>query len=294
MAIEMKFNDFLITQLINITEVKKSPYPDRTINSISIPNRNGEIFQNATFGTRTIEVSYNVIKEYRPTFDGTQVYDSEFNNYIRSLVFYLTTDEPAKLIFSDEPNKFFYAICESIDLDRTMQLGEGTIRFRCSDPFAYALDEKTFEVVDKKAAVMNYGTATSYPIFTTTFTQDATTLTIISNQGIVQIGDSNNAGNQEKANNKDILLDTCDSVTGWVNGSETILAIGGTAGAYHIDNNLGLTTITGNLMLNQAPTVEAVEEGKTIGYTGGFFIKNLPESAKYWKVKEHFNYSFKF
>ena len=291
MGIQIKYNDFLITQLFDVLEVKRNPFPNRTINSLSIPNRNGEIFQNATFGSKEIEVSFIVRKEYRASFDGTKVYDSEFNNYIRSLSFYLATDEPAKLVFSDEPNKFYWAIVESIDLQRTLHVGEGTLRFICSDPLAYSIEEKYFTAVNQDVKVENFGTFITYPKFSTTFTKDVTSLTVISNQGVIQIGDSNNVGKQGEAINKDIIMDTCDSVTGWYAGSETILALGGSPNKYHIDSNLGLTVNTGNLMLNQAPTAEIPEGETSHGYTGGFFIKNLPEPAKYWKVKEHFNFS---
>ena len=293
MAIEMKFNNFLITQLINIVEVIRNPFPKRTINNLSIPSRNGEIFQNAYFGSGEIEIKYNIVKEYRPTFDGTQIYDSQFNNYVRSLAFYLNTDEPAPLILSDEPNKFYYAICESIDIERTMQYGEGSMKFICADPFAYALEEKVFDVENKNVSIENYGTALSYPTFETTFTKNATNLTIVSTQGIVQIGDVESAGKENKAVNTTLLLDTCDTVSSWIAGSQTMLSLTATRNKFFVDPEVGLMTTNGNLMLNVDPTVdeENIDENGEIGYTGGYFIKNLSEPANYWRVKEHFNFS---
>ena len=291
MAIEILFNKFLLTQLINVKELKRFPYPSRNISTLAIPNRNGEIFQSAIFGSGNIEVTFNLIKEYRPTFDGSAVYDSEFMNYIRSLAFYLSTDEPAQLIISDEPNKFYYAICESVDLERTMRYGEGTIVFRCVDPFAYSLEEKIFEAVDGSVKIQNFGTVVAYPIFETTLKESITNLSVVSSQGVVQIGNPDKSNQQSQATNPDILVDTCSTVSDWYAGNSTMLSVGQTPNHYHIDSNLGLMSQDGCLVLNAEPTVEEIEEGTIHGYTGGFFLKNLDEPLDYWKTKMWYKFS---
>ena len=291
MAVEILFNKFLISQLINVKYVKTNIFPNRTVNSLAVPNRNGEIFQNVNFGSREIEVGFTIIQEYRPTFDGSQVFDSRFQQYVRSIGFYLATDEPAELIISNEPTKMYYAVVSSVDLDRTLQVGEGTIIFHCSDPFAYSVDEKTFEVVNGQTTIKNLGTVVSYPTFDVTFSKPATNLSVVSNQGIVQIGNPDSSGKQDQATNPDIMVDTCSSVSGWYAGSSTMLSVGQSPSKYHIDSNLGLMAQNGFLVLNAEPTVEDFEEGTIHGYTGGFFLKNMPEALDYWKTKMWFKFS---
>ena len=291
MGVEILFNKFPISQLINVLYVKTNIFPNRTINSLSIPNRNGEIFQNVNFGSREIEVGFTVIKDWFPTFDGTQMFDSEFQQYVRSIGFYLATDAPAELIISNEVSKKYYAIVSSVDLERTLQVGQGTIVFHCSDPFAYSTEEKVFEAVNNQLTIKNTGTIISYPTFETTFTRDATNLSIVSNQGIVQIGNPDSSGKQNEAINPDILVDTCSSVSDWYAGSPTMLAVGQTPNHYHIDSNLGLMSQDGCLVLNAEPTVEEIEEGTVHGYTGGFFLKNLDEPLDYWKTKMWYKFS---
>ncbi|WP_077704944.1 distal tail protein Dit [Virgibacillus dokdonensis] len=57
---------------------------------------------------------------------------------------WLVTKEPKALIFSDEPDRTYYAAVEGgLDLEELTYWGNGTINFVCPDPYKYGQPHKT-------------------------------------------------------------------------------------------------------------------------------------------------------
>lgn len=66
---------------------------------------------------------------------------------------WLVTDEPAPLVFTDEPDRTYYAVIDGEgQLDEVFKYGKGTINFICPDPYKYGA-EKSFDISNQADGV---------------------------------------------------------------------------------------------------------------------------------------------
>lgn len=278
---EMLFNNYLITQLINITNVSKSPIGEQIINSIAITGRNGEIFQNRTLGTKSIEVEYYLKADYRPN----NLAPSEFQKVVKALAFYLTNnDAPAKLIFSDDPKNYYLAMVESFDIERLLSIGQGKISFKCFSPYTYSLEPKFFTDNNGTLTLENKGTASTYPTFSITLGSKATHLSVISPNGVVQIGNPNGIHEGVSASNSRIHWDNSTSAEKIYQGSSSLLVADRV-----IESDIAMISDGYAIRLNADPQGEE-NSGK---YHGQFYMTNLDKlpTNKYWSASVYFTFS---
>ena len=282
---EMYYNGFLLTQLIHITDVKRPVIGERIINSIPIAGRNGEVFQNSTFGGKTITVSFYMKYDYLPDGNGSS---SDYQKVVTSLAYYLASNtEPAPLIFSDQSNLYYEAIVESIDIDRLLRIGQGTIVFRCLSPYLYSNTTYQDSGVGS-ILISNDATASCYPVFETTLTKDTKYLLYISKNGAIQVGSAgdsatndNDISNEEKPTNYIIHQDNCTSSARWYAGSPSLFW-----GARAVDSNVSLVSTGKGLRLNRNTTGEASD----CTFHGAWYMTDLDEQAMYWQTKLYFKF----
>jgi predicted phage tail component-like protein len=92
--------------------------------------RDGAFDTGRSFGMRTIEVVIGL--------SGTSYTDLRAK--ARNVAEWLNSDKPESLIFSDEPDKQYFArVVDTTELEETLYYGEATITFICPDPFAEGL-----------------------------------------------------------------------------------------------------------------------------------------------------------
>lgn len=148
---------FVINKLIR-------PYfPPLQVPTLSIPNRAGAIgIHRNEWGVRTIEVDITLM--------GDNFVD--LRQKVRNLAGFLVYYQDVPLIFSDEPNRQYWARFNqtSTSLDEIAETGAGKLIFTCFDPLAYDVTEKThlLDVTEAGNATFsftphNYGTAPCYP-----------------------------------------------------------------------------------------------------------------------------------
>ena len=133
----------------------------REVSQTESSGRDGARFRSVRRQTREIHVGFQMY-----TRDARD-YADKFN----ALKKLLRTEE-AKLIFNDEPDKYFIGTLTDIDMDDTGELAvSGELIFMCSDPYKYAVLEKvvTADAVNGRAVfeVEYPGTVNSYPIIKT-------------------------------------------------------------------------------------------------------------------------------
>ncbi|USK44653.1 distal tail protein Dit [Cytobacillus oceanisediminis] len=86
---------------------------------------------------------------------------------------WLITDQPAELIFDDEPDRVYYAAIDgSLDIEDLVDLGRGEITFICPDPYKYG-EEKTIPF-PADGIITNNGSAETPPIINLEVTQKVT------------------------------------------------------------------------------------------------------------------------
>lgn len=110
--------------------VNRSLLPPLRPKTLEITDRHGLYdFTGNTYGNRTItmEIAY-IGRNY-----------NELRNRAREIAAWLTSKQAEKLVFDDEPEKFYLArIYTATPLENLWRLGWATITFDCQ-PFAYSL-----------------------------------------------------------------------------------------------------------------------------------------------------------
>lgn len=125
------------------------------ISTTTIEGKAEEIFHRRTSSSYNIDVEF-----YLFSANGLALLSD-----IRELAGMLDSENPAKLIFNDEPDKFLMALVESTDIERKGRYASCTVSFKVLDPYLYAIvdDIHTYTTTGSKALVRK-GNAESYPM----------------------------------------------------------------------------------------------------------------------------------
>lgn len=173
----MNFNGIDFTQIITINDIKRPILPSQRLTTKSIVGRHGAFFFQKQSDALEIEVKIT-IRGSNP---------SDLRNKIRDLADKLDTDQPAPLIFNDEPDKYVMAIIsDDTNLDEIYRIGQGTLTFFVPDPFYYAITDDTFTYTTTGAKTFTRkGTASSYPKIEIKGTNSVGSITIDDGNGNV-------------------------------------------------------------------------------------------------------------
>lgn len=152
----INFNGHDLSEKIRVTDVVRPVLPPSLVTSSSILGRPGDYFYHKQPGAYTIPVKFMLIEKEQKVL----------RQKVRELAELLDTDEPAPIVFNDEPDKFINAIIDgNTDLDEVAAVGSGTLEFYCPDPYWYAIED---DIIEKTApGVYEFerkGTAESYPL----------------------------------------------------------------------------------------------------------------------------------
>lgn len=135
--LQVWFDGQELTQFMKVTMgVDRTLLPERIDDAGAIGNRDGQHFnKHSYYGTRSIEVPFII--------DETNI-----RNKATELARILFVKEPKQLIFSDQPDRYWMAMPDTSTIpyseDDVLNV-EGTLKFICYDPFAYAVNVDTFE-----------------------------------------------------------------------------------------------------------------------------------------------------
>ncbi|WP_312189442.1 distal tail protein Dit [Enterococcus sp.] len=136
----------------------------------------------------------------------------------RALADILNVDQPVKLWFEDEPDKYYLAIPDGeISVNEVVFLGKGTIRFLIPDGMAHAMEPKPFPFIttngDTIATVHNNGTYQTPIDIEVTFTSDANSIGFVSSDNIVQLGTTVSEDDEEFIPSEKVFNDEMSSAT---------------------------------------------------------------------------------
>lgn len=230
-------------------ELKEASITENTIDGM-----NGSNFQWKTYEPRTITVQYQLIAESDSAFR------SAFNKLNK-----LLNKEQVKVIFNDERDKYFIGTKTgntTVDTGRNAVIGE--LEIYCTDPFKYALNEKTFETSTNTLTIENEGSMPAEISYEITNTEENGYLGIVSDSGVMEYGFKQEADGEDYRENELLadlqdMIDCKDDVGGYdcmhpnygTKGTLTVknwwdtdfLALG-TIGEKYTNSNGGLRTFT--------------------------------------------------
>lgn len=152
----INFNGYDLSKDIKVTEIVRPILPPSFLTTSKVVGRSGDFFYYKQPGSLDILVKF-ILVEKNPLF---------LRSKIRSLAEKLDTEEPKRLIFSDEPDKYINAIIkDNTSLSETLSVGRGEINFYCPDPYWYAIQDDV--IISDSPGVLEFtrkGTADSYPL----------------------------------------------------------------------------------------------------------------------------------
>lgn len=170
--ITFEYNGLDFADDLRVNEIKGRGLTPSDVSTIEVPGMTGVHATRKTRQPRYIEIKFTIV--------GTSLTD--LRNKINLMSERLDLDEVAPLVFSDEPDKTYYAIMvDATDDDEIKNYGMGTFVFFCPDPYKYG-PEQTATLNTETGSIVNVaGTAPTTPIFDLT-TSSLSTYAIVSNQ----------------------------------------------------------------------------------------------------------------
>lgn len=118
---------------IKITKVNRNVMPNMKNKTVQISGRNGEVYQQTSYGAKTISIEYQINNRIAKDL-------TKFRRDLSGLLYY---SEPKRLIFSDEPNLYYDAIVTGEQtLDENDDISNGIITFSVPSGCAFSVAEK--------------------------------------------------------------------------------------------------------------------------------------------------------
>lgn len=123
-----------------VRNIRRDILPPVQPQMVKFGGKHGTYYFGHTYGERTIlidvvlaETSYQSLRER-----------------VRNLAAWLRPDDVRRLVFSDEPDKYYKAVLSgSTALEQLVAEGEGTLSFLCPDPFAYAITPQEINLLNE-------------------------------------------------------------------------------------------------------------------------------------------------
>ena len=193
---------------IMITKVNRNITPSFTNETVSIGSAKGEIFQYNVYKSKQIEISYQI-------YNRRAEYLVNFRRGLSALIY---TDEPKKLIFSDEPNIYYNAI---LDGEQTLEEEEykssGILRFLIPDGVAHSVAEKTAENYGSNQITLENNGTESVPInIKTTMKSDNGYIAFTLGDRFYQIGKPEEADGKHYEESVKLFDDHLYEDNGWL------------------------------------------------------------------------------
>ena len=276
MAYMAEYADKYLHDFVDIHNVTRTILPTRENSSKAIPNMHGEYYMGYKYAKKEIILECSIKSENR----------EDYVEKIRELGYLLDVQEPQKLIISDSPNTYVYAVIEGdTQINKLYHTGKFDLRFVCYNPFEYSteikntLDNEQVELSNKHILdIYNTGSVDTYPIITANFFEDAHFIQCDNGNGkAVLVGYPTDLDKPDKPPSEIVLNDDCTTLEGW-----------NAVGSDVLDGDVK-RVVDGNLTINQngyAITCENYgQSGDGIVWHGGARRKNLSREVRDFKVE---------
>jgi len=189
------FNEVDSSGYLIENDVHHAILPPLSSRLLTVPDRVGAYDFGVEIGTREIAVDV--------TINGASLEDLRAK--VREIAAWLFHKDVKPLVFSDEPDKTYYArVAGSTDLDQIVTHGQGTITFLCPDPHAEGMNRS--QTIVSGDTITNSGTIEVYPVVTVMFPAAATNLKLIKGFEQVYIKSSFAAGDVLVLDHKKALV----------------------------------------------------------------------------------------
>jgi len=249
-----------IPSYLKVNKVTYPVLPTIDAKTEKVYGRAGEIDFGVEIGTRTIKVDVQII--------GVDQYDIMKKS--TDLAQWLFHEDLQPLIIADEPDKQYMArLANDSEIEELFRVGQTTLEFFIPSPYKEAVAEKlvtqTVTTVDPFNVVNNGGVDT-YPVIDLVMRSDSTSISVISEDKFVMLGQSDSVEKTKVTINPKVLSDSFTSYTGWTSSS-----------------NIDGGTVTGSFSSNGS-VLQSSDYGEGTTWHGASGIKPLSRSITDFQV----------
>ncbi|WMU08120.1 hypothetical protein vBCtySFA70_00016 [Clostridium phage vB_CtyS-FA70] len=205
------FNNIPMPYFVHVKNIKHRILPTISQNLLTVGGRAGSYDYGNVVGNREIDVDIQIITPEPNVLPA----------YLAILSEWLYYEDARELILGDNPNRYYIAkISGDTDITEDFVVGEGTLKFVCTDPFIYG--ESKMNIIDSyDGEILKYennGTAPVTPIMQFTISKDITSFSIISGDEVVDFGSPvtvDTSPSQIVDYKGYVLNDTLNNMSGW-------------------------------------------------------------------------------
>ena len=219
MAYEVTYAGLPLHDYVKIRNVKRTVLPNRENFTKNIPSQHGEFYMGYKYSPRVITLDCTLIAKSK----------EEYIDGLNELAFILDVNVPRKMIISDNPDRYVYAVIDGqIDIEKVRHNGNIELNFICYDPYIYAtesdfFDDEPLKNNAKAITIINSGSTSAYPLLDIGFTKDAHFLQCTDAQGrTVLVGTPPDVDKTQGTFDPQVLKDSCEVLTNWTNISNII------------------------------------------------------------------------
>lgn len=236
------------------------------ITELQIGQMDGSEYRNSRIVSRSITVGYQLLS------DSPEDFREKFNQLNKIL-----NQKEAKLIFADEPDKYFIGTKSEVGDVKEGRLNvTGEFVFYCCDPYKYAVTEKSFQAAANTDGVLevtieNDGVGNVPVSYEITHNHENGFIGIVSEHGAIQLGkiDEVDAVPAEKSE----ILFRCDSA------SEFLSTFTAGEGIFDKNQNYGRDGTWGSVSLEGRQWLSLDSVGSGSSWHGAIAQKILPEDS---------------
>lgn len=236
------------------------------ITELQIGQMDGSEYRNSRIVSRSITVGYQLLT------DSPEDFREKFNVLNKIL-----NQKEAKLIFADEPDKYFIGTKSEVGDVKEGQLNvTGEFVLYCCDPYKYATTEKSFQASANadgilEATIINNGTEEVPVSYNITHNHENGFLGIVSEYGAIQLGkiDEVDAVPAQKSE----VLFRCDSASEFLSD----FTVG--EGIFDKNQNYGRDGTWGSVSLNGRQWLALNSVGTGSSWHGAIMKKDLPADS---------------
>ena len=227
----IKYNEIDLTDMVKVREVEIPSLPSIEHSSIDIFERDGGVYNGASYGTREIKLTFIIKPDNR----------DDYEQYVQDVKRAFYTKEECRLFCGDEN---LYIWCVPVDDMVITELGEGCaegeVNLVSYDPYWYSVDQQAVNNNDKKKFIVENESDTNvYPVIQVGFTRDTTFFQIRNrdtNETILIGGVPEKEKSTIKKNTR-VFKDAMETTSGWTNTSAPIDAGRSTGGTLSVTND---------------------------------------------------------
>ena len=227
----IKYNEIDLTDMVKMREVEIPSLPSIEHSSIDIFEKDGGVYNGASYGTREIKLTFIIKPDDR----------NDYEQYVQDVKRAFYTKEECRLFCGDEN---LYIWCVPVDDMVITELGTGCAEAEVNlvsyDPYWYSVDQQAVNNNNKKKfTVENESDTNVYPIIQVGFTRDTTFFQIRnrSTNETVLIGGIPEKEKSTIKKNTRVFKDTMETTSGWTNTSAPIDAGRSTGGTLSVTSD---------------------------------------------------------